>query len=391
MSQAITPELRHWILEQVAAGHAPEAVLHAMRTSGWDEEVALGALETVLDQHLAEANAMVAATNGPHGTTATLVAEEVERPSLGARVARAVTDAAAASAAMQAGQVANQALVTEPSAGAAASAARFANRVSAIGAGTQPSTSPVTAGATSAATSAFSAASAAAIASTTASQPARRAMPEPDLGRSPREIDVGDRRVRVLFSLARPRVVVFGGFLSDDECDALVAAARPRMARSLTVEVQTGGEAVNADRTSDGMFFRRAETELVARIETRIARLLRWPLENGEGVQVLHYGTGAEYKPHYDYFDPTQPGTPTILQRGGQRVGTLVMYLNNPERGGGTTFPDVGLEVAPQRGHAVFFSYDRPHPSTQTLHGGAPVLAGDKWVATKWLREGEFV
>jgi prolyl 4-hydroxylase len=38
----------------------------------------------------------------------------------------------------------------------------------------------------------------------------------------------------------------------------------------------------------------------------------------------------------------------------------------------------------------VFFSYERPHPSTRTLHGGAPVIAGDKWIATKWLREREF-
>jgi prolyl 4-hydroxylase len=50
----------------------------------------------------------------------------------------------------------------------------------------------------------------------------------------------------------------------------------------------------------------------------------------------------------------------------------------------------VGLEVAPVKGHGVFFSYDRAHPSTKTLHGGAPVIAGEKWVATKWLREGRF-
>jgi prolyl 4-hydroxylase len=66
------------------------------------------------------------------------------------------------------------------------------------------------------------------------------------------------------------------------------------------------------------------------------------------------------------------------------------MYLGEPEKGGGTTFPDVNLEVAPKRGHGVFFSYDRPHPATRTLHGGAPVLAGEKWIATKWLREGRF-
>lgn len=215
-------------------------------------------------------------------------------------------------------------------------------------------------------------------------------VPDLDLTRSPRKVDAGDRTVEVLAAMAQPRVVVLGGLLSDEECDGLIAAARPRMARSLTVQTQTGGEELNPDRTSNGMFFNRGESELITRIEARIARLLNWPVDHGEGIQVLHYHPGAEYKPHYDYFDPGEPGTPTILKRGGQRLATLVMYLNAPACGGGTTFPDVGLEVAPQRGNAVFFSYDRPLPSTRTLHGGAPVIEGEKWVATKWLRERVF-
>jgi prolyl 4-hydroxylase len=42
------------------------------------------------------------------------------------------------------------------------------------------------------------------------------------------------------------------------------------------------------------------------------------------------------------------------------------------------------------KGHAVFFAYERAQPSSGTLHGGAPVLEGEKWVATKWLRERDF-
>lgn len=215
-------------------------------------------------------------------------------------------------------------------------------------------------------------------------------VPEVALSGSPRRLDAGDRKVDVIFTVTQPRVVVFGGLLSGDECDALIEAARPRLARSLTVQTATGGEELNPDRTSNGMFFNRGESALVQRIEARIARLVNWPVENGEGIQVLNYQVGAEYKPHYDYFDPNEPGTPTILKRGGQRVGTVVMYLNEPARGGGTTFPDIGLEVAPVRGNAVFFSYNRPHPGTLTLHGGAPVLEGEKWVATKWMRERVF-
>jgi prolyl 4-hydroxylase len=216
-------------------------------------------------------------------------------------------------------------------------------------------------------------------------------VPEPALDSQPSSIRAGGREVKVLTLVKLPRVIVFGGLLSDEECDGLMDLARPRLARSETVDNATGGSEVNAARTSDGMFFERGEHELIRRVEQRIADLVRWPVDHGEGLQVLRYRPGAEYRPHHDYFDPAQAGTPRILQRGGQRVGTLVMYLNTPEGGGATTFPDVGLEVAPVRGNAVFFSYDRAHPSTKTLHGGAPVMAGEKWVATKWLRQGVFV
>ncbi len=279
--QQVTPELRQWIVAQAQAGHKPEVVLEAMRASGWQEAVALDALEATLKGFLAEQ-------------------------------------------------------------------------------------------------------------AQAAGLPVPVVVPGPDLTDAPLWLDAGDRQVQVLMTLHNPRVVVFGGLLSSAECEALIELARPRLARSETVQTETGGSEVNPVRTSSGMFFTREENPLCARIEARIARLLEWPIENGEGLQILHYLPGAEYKPHHDYFDPAKAGTPAILARGGQRLGTLVMYLNAPDKGGATTFPDVGLAVAPIQGNAVFFSYDRPHPITRTLHGGAPVVAGEKWVATKWLREGRF-
>jgi prolyl 4-hydroxylase len=283
MSQPITPALREWIVTQAQQGFAADVVLKSMMESGWKEDVAIAALETTLQDHLA---------------------------------GQAKPDAAL---------------------------------------------------------------------------PPTVVVPRPSVDDSPLYLDAGDRKVSVLSSMAQPQIVVFGNVLSDDECDALIAAAKPRLNRSLTVETRTGGEELNADRTSNGMFFRRDETEVVKTLEKRLAALVNWPIENGEGLQILHYKPGTEYKPHYDYFDPAEPGTPTILKRGGQRVATIIMYLSEPEKGGGTTFPDVRLEVAPKRGNAVFFSYDCAHPSSKSLHGGAPVIAGEKWIATKWLREREFV
>lgn len=201
-------------------------------------------------------------------------------------------------------------------------------------------------------------------------------------------LDAGDRQVHVLASLMLPRVVVFGGLLDDAECDELIALSRVSLKPSSVVDPATGGDQLHKDRTSAGTHFARGANALVSRIEARIAKLLDWPVVNGEAIQILRYGAGAQYRPHYDYFDPEVAGSAAPLRRGGQRVASVVMYLNNPERGGATTFPDVNFEVAAVKGNAVFFSYDRPHPMTRTLHGGAPVQAGEKWIATKWLREG---
>ncbi|WP_343633225.1 2OG-Fe(II) oxygenase [Roseateles sp.] len=216
-------------------------------------------------------------------------------------------------------------------------------------------------------------------------------LPEPDLGDQRSVLLPDGHRVEVLMALQRPRVIVFGNLLSEAECDAIIDAGRQRLARSETVAARNEGSEVNSARTSEGMFFERGENDTVARVERRIAALLNWPVRNGEGLQVLRYRVGAEYQPHYDYFDPRHASSKAILERGGQRVATLVMYLNTPERGGATVFPDIKLDVMAQKGNAVFFSYDRPDPATLTLHGGAPVVEGEKWVATKWLRQGEFV
>ncbi len=215
-------------------------------------------------------------------------------------------------------------------------------------------------------------------------------LPRPLPGEAGATLDGGDKWVEVLQRQHDPDWLVFANLLTPAECDALIASARPRLSRSLTVDPQTGGEALHPDRSSQGMFFERCEDALVQRIEARIAKLLNWPAKNGEGLQVLRYPPGAQYLPHYDYFDPKEAGTASLLARGGQRVATLIMYLQTPDRGGATIFPDRKLEVPARRGQAVFFSYAQPHPDSLSLHGGAPVLSGEKWIATKWLRATEF-
>ena len=52
LSQTITPELRQWIIDQASAGVAAPALIEGMRASGWNEDVAIAAVELVLRAHL---------------------------------------------------------------------------------------------------------------------------------------------------------------------------------------------------------------------------------------------------------------------------------------------------------------------------------------------------
>jgi prolyl 4-hydroxylase len=201
-----------------------------------------------------------------------------------------------------------------------------------------------------------------------------------------------DRDVKVLMRCERPQVIVFGDVLAPDECAELIERSRHRLRRSTTVNPETGQEDVIRNRTSEGIWFQRDEDALIERLDQRIASLMNWPVENGEGLQILHYNTSGEYRPHFDYFPPDQPGSAVHTARGGQRVATLIVYLNDVADGGETIFPDAGLSVAGKQGGAVYFRYlnGQRQLDPLTLHGGAPVLGGEKWIMTKWMREGPY-
>lgn len=174
-----------------------------------------------------------------------------------------------------------------------------------------------------------------------------------------------------------PLIMRFERVLTDDECRQLIESAAPRLKESRLVN-----KVVSEIRTSRGMFFEEDESPFISRIERRIAQLMHVPVEHAEGLQVLHYGPGQEYRAHHDYF---APGTPSARNN---RISTLVIYLNDVEEGGETVFPLLEIAVKPKRGSAVYFEYFYGNPELNhlTLHSSAPVIRGEKWVATQWMR-----
>eukprot|EP00271_Cylindrocystis_brebissonii_P001483 TRINITY_DN11735_c0_g1_i1.p1 TRINITY_DN11735_c0_g1~~TRINITY_DN11735_c0_g1_i1.p1 ORF type:complete len:193 (-),score=36.42 TRINITY_DN11735_c0_g1_i1:430-1008(-) len=186
------------------------------------------------------------------------------------------------------------------------------------------------------------------------------------------------------------------------ECDSMVALARPRLEGSTVVDVATGKGVKSQVRTSSGMFLSHEDRRqhFVTDIEQRIATYSHVPLPNGELLQVLRYEKEQQYRPHHDFF-----ADEFNLKRGGQRVATMLMYLMEPEEGGETIFPAAGtgectcggekrkgICVPARKGDAVLFWSMRLDGTTDdaSIHGGCPVLRGEKWSSTKWMRQGVF-
>lgn len=202
-----------------------------------------------------------------------------------------------------------------------------------------------------------------------------------------------DREIRVLQRLGSPAIVTLESVLTGEECERLIAMAQPRLRPSTVVDGASGANVAVARRGSEGMFFRLNEDPFIARLDERLCALMNGPAQNSEGLQVLRYGPGGQYPPHFDFLVPSNPSSALSIARSGQRISTLIVYLNDVLEGGETVFPEVGLSIVPRKGNGLYFEYanSRLQVDPRSAHGGAEVVRGVKWIVTKWMRSRKFV
>ncbi|NNM76421.1 2-oxoglutarate-dependent dioxygenase [Sphingomonas sp. ID1715] len=201
-----------------------------------------------------------------------------------------------------------------------------------------------------------------------------------------------DREIRVTFRLQNPAIALCENVLSEEERAELLKYAQERGLQPSTVVDEVSGDNLpHPERTSSGVMLDRSETGLISRLERRLAALTDWPVVNGEGLQILRYRKDEEYRPHFDSF-PDGAGGAVHIAHGGQRVNTVLIYLQSPASGGATAFPSCGVALCPRPGSAVIFRNvdlaGRRDPAS--LHAGLPVVEGEKVIMTYWQRAGAF-
>lgn len=154
-------------------------------------------------------------------------------------------------------------------------------------------------------------------------------------------IIVDDRKINIVTKFDEPLIVVLDNVLSDQECNKLIEFSKDNLKGS---KISSSGEGeVNDIRTSSSMFFQGNENDILEKLEKRISAIMCIPIEHAEGIQILKYTPGQEYKAHFDFFNSASKAAKN------NRISTLVIYLNDVEEGGETYFPKLNLSISPKK------------------------------------------
>lgn len=193
---------------------------------------------------------------------------------------------------------------------------------------------------------------------------------------------------------ANPLVGVADAFLSEDQCARLMQLAQDHLQRAQIGSDSQALEISEARSNSDSHLVP-AEVPEAAALLDRIAPVVALPASHGEGVSVLRYTLGQEFKPHVDgiWSGASETARAGFEADGGQRLFTTLVYLNAVEGGGATVFPKLGLHVPPEAGRLLLFANSPAGSNDATpkaVHAGEPVTAGEKWAAVCWWRERPF-
>ena len=181
-----------------------------------------------------------------------------------------------------------------------------------------------------------------------------------------------------------PDAKVFRNAFSPAVCEYVIATSSRHLAPSLTVDPRSGEARQDAYRTSLTATMGPVDLDLaLVTINRRIAHLSRIPFDQGEFLSVLHYSSGQEYKPHFDWLPPGDD-----VEKMGQRVTTSLLYLNEDYEGGETHFLTPDIRFKGNAGDLLIFrNVDADgKPDDQARHASLPIISGAKWLASKWFR-----
>lgn len=185
-----------------------------------------------------------------------------------------------------------------------------------------------------------------------------------------------------------PRIVIYHDFMLDHEIDIIKRLAAPRLRRATVQNYKSGELEFASYRISKSAWLKGEEHPVVEIINKRIEDETGLTMDTAEELQVVNYGIGGHYEPHFDFARREETNAFKSLGTG-NRIATMLFYMSDVGAGGATVFPNIGVSLWPRKGSAAFWYnlYRSGDGDLLTRHAACPVLAGSKWVSNKWIHE----
>ena len=183
---------------------------------------------------------------------------------------------------------------------------------------------------------------------------------------------------------ADPHIEIVRSLFSAEECRYIQLIARPWLEPAM-IYAADGSGMRDPHRDSDNMAVTPMAEDLVIQAINRcIAEASGTHYGWGEPLHVLRYGPGQQYRPHHDAHALGPPEK--------RRIATALIYLNEAYEGGETNFPEIGVTVRGAVGDMLIFhnlTADKL-PDPRMTHAGLPIVRGEKWLATRWIRGSDY-
>lgn len=205
----------------------------------------------------------------------------------------------------------------------------------------------------------------------------------------------------------QPLVFRIEEFLTDAECALIIELSLPHLKpSSVALMDKDKGKKATEWRTSSTYFLSTHAHAQLHVIDRRVEQLTKVDKSHFEEAQVLRYEINQKYDAHHDFFSPhAYRENAAILESihhgHKNRMITVFWYMSDVEEGGETGFPRAGglprpssfvgchqgLKVKPKKRSVVVFYSLLPNgePDEYSLHGGCPVVQGEKFAVNKWV------
>lgn len=194
-----------------------------------------------------------------------------------------------------------------------------------------------------------------------------------------------------------PRIAMYYDIITPSEIQHIQNLSKKKLLRSRVI--QGDNDKANSEwmhRVSQSAWVWDSDN-IIRKITRRIEKItgldtqLKVYASFAEPFQVLNYGIGGMYEPHFDYVgkSPDERKIIKMLRNAGGRMANWVSFLSDVSLGGATVFPKINIRVPVVKGAAAFwYNYNKKHfNDPRTEHAGCPVVVGSKWVSNKWFRE----